>query len=329
MEAMRARAAYGRVNYRESLPACSSTLMTPLHTTAIFFTVKNIPAGVVAKKLLIDSQRNPIPGGRVGLPVLSQAALADYNAPMSADPEHPPTPADPCGFAPTRWSLIVAARDGPSPEARQALSQLCEVYWYPLYAYIRRHGRTADQAQDLTQEFFARLLERDFLGAADPERGRFRAFLLASCKNFLANEHDRAAAQKRGGGRAPASLSVEGAEERYHREPSHDLTPERAFERRWALTLLDRTLGRLREEFTARGKGGVFDGLRHYLVGDRGPPQGRAAADLGMSVGALKVAVHRMRQRYRELLREEIAQTVGGPDEVEQEIRELFAALGP
>ncbi len=247
---------------------------------------------------------------------------------MSAEPQQPVPPIDPCGFAPTRWSLIVAAREGPSPEARQALSQLCEVYWYPLYAYIRRRGHAADQAQDLTQEFFARLLERDFLGAADPEKGRFRAFLLASCKNFLANEHDRAAAQKRGGGRAPLSLGD--AEKLYSREASHGATPERLFERRWALTLLDRVLARLREEFTARGKGELFDLLRLYLVGDRGaPPQQQTAGALGMSVGALKVAVHRMRQRYRELLREEIAQTVGGPEQVDDEIRALFAVFGP
>jgi RNA polymerase sigma-70 factor (ECF subfamily) len=245
------------------------------------------------------------------------------------DPEPAPAAADPCGFATTHWSLIVAAREGDSPEARQALSQLCEAYWYPLYAYIRRRGRTADEAQDLTQAFFARLLERDFFGAADPAKGRFRAFLLTACKNFLANEHDRACAEKRGGG-APISLSVEGAEERYRREPSHDLTPDQAFERRWALTLLDRVLARVREEFAARGKGELFDRLRLYLVGDRGaPPQQRAASELGLSVGALKVAVHRMRRRYGELLREEIAQTVGGPDEVEDEIRALFAALGP
>ncbi len=248
---------------------------------------------------------------------------------MSAEPEPTPAAADPCGFAATRWSLIAAARDGPTPEARQALSQLCEVYWYPLYSYIRRRGCTADQALDLTQEFFARLLERDFFGAADPSKGRFRTFLLTCCKNFLANEHDRAAAQKRGGGRALASLSVEGAEERFRREPSHDLTPERAFERRYALALLDRALGRLREEFTARGKDRVFDGLRQYLVGDRGLPQGQAAADLGMSVAAVKVAVHRMRQRYGELLREEIDKTVAGPEEIEEEIRALFVALGP
>ena len=148
---------------------------------------------------------------------------------MADDSPHPPAPPDACGFAPTRWSLIAAAREGDSPEARQALSQLCEAYWYPLYAYIRRSGHAADQAQDLTQEFFARLLARDFLGVADPSKGRFRAFLLASCKHFLANEHDRAAAQKRGGGVTPVSLSIEEAEARYRREPSHDLTPERAF----------------------------------------------------------------------------------------------------
>jgi RNA polymerase sigma-70 factor (ECF subfamily) len=248
---------------------------------------------------------------------------------MAPDPPHPPAPADACGFAPTRWSLIAAAREHDSPEARQALSDLCESYWYPLYAYIRRRGHPAEEAQDLTQEFFARLLARDFLGAADPSKGRFRAFLLACCKHFLANERDRAAAQKRGGGRVPVSLSADEAEERYRREPAHDLTADKLFERRWAVTLIDRALGRLREEYAARGKAEQFDRLRLYLVGDRGTPQERAALELGMSVGAVKVAVHRMRQRYGELLREEIAQTVGGPDEVDDEIRDLFTALGP
>jgi DNA-directed RNA polymerase specialized sigma24 family protein len=133
----------------------------------------------------------------------------------SPDSEHPPIAGDACGFAPTRWSLIAAARDRDAPEAQQALSHLCESYWYPLYAYIRRRGRTADEAADLTQEFFARLLESDFFGAADPAKGRFRAFLLASCKNFLANEHDRAGAQKRGGGRSLVSINVGSAEGRY------------------------------------------------------------------------------------------------------------------
>jgi DNA-directed RNA polymerase specialized sigma24 family protein len=246
----------------------------------------------------------------------------------SADPEHPPVSADPCGFATTRWSLIVAAREQDTPQAQQALSRLCESYWYPLYAYIRRRGHTADEAGDLTQGFFARLLERDFFGAADPVKGRFRAFLLASCKNFLANEHDHARARKRGGGRSPESIHLASAEGRYSREPSHDLTPEKLFERRWAVTLLDRVLARLREEFTARGKATQFDHLRVYLVGERsGPPHGKAAEELGMTAGAVKVAVHRMRQRYRELLREEIAHTVEGQDQIDEEIRQLFAAL--
>ena len=245
---------------------------------------------------------------------------------MSANPEHRPAPPDPCGFAPTRWSLIAAARDGGTPEARQALAQLCEGYWYPLYAYIRRRGHPPEQAQDLTQEFFARLLERDWLGAADPAKGRFRAFLLACCKNFLANEHDHAGAQKRGGGQPP--LSLDGAEGRYRSEASHDVTPEKLFERRWALTLLDRVLDRLRAEFARRGKEALFLRLRPYLVGDRGAPQRQAAAELGLSVGALKVTVHRMRQRYRELLREEIGQTFGEPYQIDEEIRQLFTAVG-
>jgi RNA polymerase sigma factor (sigma-70 family) len=246
----------------------------------------------------------------------------------SPDSEHPPIAGDACGFAPTRWSLIAAARDRDAPEAQQALSHLCESYWYPLYAYIRRRGRTADEAADLTQEFFARLLESDFFGAADPAKGRFRAFLLASCKNFLANEHDRAGAQKRGGGRSLVSINVGSAEGRYSREPSHDLTPEKLFERRWAVTLLDHALAQLRKEFTDKGKEAHFDQLRVYLVGERGgPSHGKAADELGMTAGAVKVAVHRMRQRYRELLREEIAQTVEGPEQIDEEIRQLFAAL--
>jgi RNA polymerase sigma-70 factor (ECF subfamily) len=241
-----------------------------------------------------------------------------------------PADPDPCGFATTHWSLIVAAREPSSPAARQALARLCEAYWYPLYAYIRRHGHPADEAQDLTQEFFTRLLERDLLGSADPARGRFRAFLLAACKHFLANERDRACTLKRGGGRAPLSLDLNDAEGRYGREPSHDLTPDKLFERRWALTLLDRALARLREEFTAKGKEETFDRLRVFLVGDRGAPShGDVASELGMTAGAVKVAAHRLRQRYRELLREEIAHTVEAPEEIDEEIRDLFAALNP
>jgi DNA-directed RNA polymerase specialized sigma24 family protein len=245
-----------------------------------------------------------------------------------SDSEHPPVSADPYSFAATRWSLIVAARERDTPQAHQALSHLCESYWYPLYAYIRRRGHTADEAGDLTQGFFARMLDSDFFGAADPTKGRFRAFLLASCKNFLANEHDRAGALKRGGGRSPVSINVGSAEGRYSLEPSHDLTPEKLFERRWAVALLDHALARLRKEFTDKDKGGQFDQLRVYLVGERGgPSHGKAAEELGMTAGAVKVAVHRMRQRYRELLREEIAHTVEGPQQIDEEIRQLFAAL--
>ena len=248
---------------------------------------------------------------------------------MSADdPEPPLAPVAARGFATTRWSLIVAARGPDAPLAHEALSHLCEAYWYPLYAYIRRRGYSADDAHDLTQEFFARLLERDFFGAADPAKGRFRAFLLASCKHFLANEHDHAVAQKRGG-RPVTSLHPANAEGRYSREPSHDATAEKLFERRWAVTLIDRALARLREEFVARGKETQFDRLRVFLVGDQNQATQRTAAvELGMSAGAVKVAVHRMRLRYRELLREEIGHTVEGPEQIDEEIRDLFAALG-
>ena len=193
---------------------------------------------------------------------------------MSAgDPEPPLAPVDPRGFATTRWSLIVAACGPDAPLAHEALSHLCEAYWYPLYAYIRRRGHSAADAHDLTQEFFARLLERDFFGAADPAKGRFRTFLLASCKHFLANEHDHAVALKRGGGRPVASLHPGNAEGRYSREPSHDATAEKLFERRWAVTLLDRALARLREEFAARGKAAQFDRLRIFSSATRTKPR--------------------------------------------------------
>jgi DNA-directed RNA polymerase specialized sigma24 family protein len=241
-----------------------------------------------------------------------------------------PSDASPGRFATTHWSVVVAARDGEAVEAREALAALCQAYWYPIYAYVRRQGHPADQAQDLTQEFFTRLLEKDFLGAVDPEKGKFRAFLLAACKHFLANERDRDRAQKRGGGRACLPLDFGDAEVRYGREPGHRLTAEKLFERRWALALLEGVLARLREEHAARGKGELFDRLRGFLVGERQPGgYAGAAADLGLTEGAVKVAVHRLRQRYRELLREEIARTVHDPEQVDEEIRALFAALAP
>lgn len=232
-------------------------------------------------------------------------------------------------FATTHWSLVLAARGGDSPQSRAALAELCAAYWYPLYAYVRRRGHDADEAQDLTQGYFARLLEKDDLRDVDRARGKFRSFLLASFQHYLCNEYDRARARKRGGGRQPLPLDFPDAEGRYTREPAHDLTPEKLFERRWALALLDQVLGRLREEMTRAGKGAHFEALKPYLTGEEPPGGQRAPADeLGLSAGAVKVAVHRLRRRYRELLRAEIERTLERPEQVEEEIRDLFAALG-
>jgi RNA polymerase sigma-70 factor (ECF subfamily) len=240
-----------------------------------------------------------------------------------------PSDASPGRFATTHWTLIVAARDGEAAQAQAALADLCRAYWYPLYAYVRHQGHAADRAQDLTQEFFARLLEKDFLAAVDREKGKFRSFLLAACKHFLANEYDRERAQKRGGGRQALSIDFRDADGRYAHEPAHGETPERLFERRWALALLEQVLARLRHEYETAGKGRLFGALKSRLTGDGGAPYARAAAELGLSAGAVKVGVHRLRQRYRELLREEIAETLDAPAQVEEEIRALFAALGP
>ena len=228
-------------------------------------------------------------------------------------------------FATTHWSLVVSAGQAPSPEAGRSLAVLCENYWFPLYAFVRRAGHSPEDAQDLTQEFFARVLEKHFLAAADREKGKFRTFLLTALKRFLANEYDRAGAQKRGGGRTIVSL--EGLEARYGREPANTLTPERIFERQWAISLLDRVLRRLQNETTADGKDELFDVLKGHLMGSKPTSYAATAVRLGMSEGAVKAAAHRLRRRYRELLREEIAQTVTSPEEIEEEIRYLFTCL--
>jgi RNA polymerase sigma factor (sigma-70 family) len=249
---------------------------------------------------------------------------------MSMD-EHEPRPASRAGgrqFATTRWSQVIAAGADQTADSREALARLCESYWYPLYVYVRRWGYDADQAQDLTQEFFARLLEKHYLKAADPTRGRFRSFLLAALKHFLSNERDRAGAVKRGGRTTVIPLEFENAEGRYSREPPDEETPETVYERRWALTLLERTLVRLRGEFTTAGKGRLFARLEGHLTGEQETlPYAELGAELGMSEGAVKVAVHRLRRRFGALLREEIAETVSDPAQVEDEIRELFRAL--
>jgi RNA polymerase sigma factor (sigma-70 family) len=229
-------------------------------------------------------------------------------------------------FPTTRWTLVVAAGDPHRKDARSALVSLCEHYWYPLYAYLRRRGYPADRAQDLTQEFFIRLLEGRYLDRADPEKGRFRSFLLTSLKFFVADEEDRHRALKRGGG-ALLSLEFSSGEERYQREPAHDETPERIFERRWALSLLDRVVERLRNEFVHHGRPEHFERLKVFLLGHSDAPYATLASEMKTSEGALKVAIHRLRKRYRELLRQEIADTVTDPAEVESELRFLAAVL--
>src|SRR6202049_1001627 len=229
-------------------------------------------------------------------------------------------------FPTTRWTLVVAAADPQRKEARSALVSLCEGYWYPLYAYVRRRGYPADQAQDLTQEFFIRVLEGRYLDRADPEKGRFRSFIMTSLKFFVADEEDRQRAHKRGGGMV-VSLELSSGEDRYHREPAHDETPERIFERRWALSVLDRVVERLRNEFVQHGRPEHFEQLKMFLLGKSGGPFAALAREMNTSEGALKVAIHRLRKRYRELFRQEIADTVADPGEVESELRYLAAVL--
>jgi len=247
----------------------------------------------------------------------------------STDLQHDTAPRGGAQFTPTHWSMVLAAAGhSDSTHARDALEKLCRNYWLPIYVFIRRRGHDAHDAQDLTQEFFARLLEKNFLAGVDREKGRFRSFLLASVKHFLANEWDKASAQKRGGGRIPISIDAAAAESSFGLEPASAMTPERIFERRWALALLDQVLRRLREEYTRDGKAEQFEQLKPTLTeASRSVPYAQIAVHLGASEGAVKVAVHRLRQRYRELLRAEIADTVASPAEIDDEIRNLFAAL--
>jgi RNA polymerase sigma factor (sigma-70 family) len=234
----------------------------------------------------------------------------------------------PASFLTTRWSVVLAAgRPGEAP-ARAALADLCSAYWRPLYAYVRRRGYDGEDARDLTQAFFARLLEKNGVEGADPERGRFRAWLLGALKHFLANEWDRSQAQKRGAGRSMLSLEFESADERLRLEPAHELTPERAFERDWALSVLERAFQRLESDWTARGRRELFLGLKPALVGESGEPLRSLGQRLGQSEGAVKVAAHRLRRAFRAALRREIAETVETEEEVEEELAALIAALG-
>ena len=237
------------------------------------------------------------------------------------------TPPHGSPFEQTRWSIVIASRNtDDTTHARDALGKLCTTYWYPLYAFVRREGHDSTDAQDLTQEFFARLLEKNWLAAVDREKGKFRSFLLAAMRHFLANEWDRAHRLKRGGGVTTLSLDAHTAEERYAFEPADSMTADRLFERRWALTLLEQVLAQVRHEFAAAGREKLFDELKVALTGGK-VPYAEIAARLNLSEGAVRAAVHRLRLRYRDLLRSEIAETVATEDEIDAEVQHLFAAL--
>ena len=241
------------------------------------------------------------------------------NTPASSGPA-------PAAFPNTRWSVVIAARQ-PSPESAAALETICREYWYPLYAFVRRSGKSAHDAQDLTQEFFRRLLEKRWLDSADRDKGRLRSFLIIALKKFMANEWDRASAQRRGGGLAHAQIDTTFAESRLAAD-ANALPPDEAYDRQWALTLINLTLNRVRDEFAAHGKAADYDTMKNCLLADRGAIDYPAVArQLGLNEGAARVAVHRLRKRFREIYREEIAQTLAGDADLETEMRHLAAAL--
>jgi RNA polymerase sigma factor (sigma-70 family) len=242
-----------------------------------------------------------------------------------------PTTEPPAGaavFATTRWTQVLTARDRTSPDSSAALESLCRDSWLPLYTWVRRQGHAPADAQDLTQEFFARLLEKKWLDAADPRKGRFRTFLLVALKRFLAGEWDRARAQKRGGGQVPVAWDTALAEQTLAgAHPAEE--PDRAYERQWAMTLLERALAQLRREYETAGRAPEFTVLKEYLTSGRGEiPYADVAARLKLNEGAARVAVHRLRKRFREIFRTEIAGTVAREAEVEDEVRHLLASLG-
>jgi RNA polymerase sigma-70 factor (ECF subfamily) len=234
----------------------------------------------------------------------------------------------PAGFVPTHWSVVLAAKDKSSPQSQEALETLCRTYWYPLYVFARRQGRQPHDAQDLTQEFFIRLLQKDYLVAVEPERGRFRTFLIMAFKRFLANAWDRSRAQKRGGGQTPLPLDPELTESRYQEEAAIEMAADLAFDRNWAVTLLDQALARLREDYQKQGKSAEFEILRRFLaVGRDLISYGAVAGQLGQSEAAVKMAVHRLRRRYRAVFREAISQTVATAADVDEEMRHLLEVL--
>jgi DNA-directed RNA polymerase specialized sigma24 family protein len=233
-------------------------------------------------------------------------------------------------FVTTHWSVVQSAQNQDSVQSGQALETLCRTYWYPLYAYARRVGNNPSDAEDLTQGFFTRLLEKDYLTLAAPEKGRFRTFLLMLFKRFMANEWDRAHAAKRGGFAPAVPIDQVLAEDRLAAEVSHEVTPEVLYDRQWARTLLEQTMRRLQQEYVESGRAQLFENLRNCLAREEeAPAYADIAARLKLTEAAMKMAVQRLRRRYREILREQIAETVSSPEEIEEEIRHLFAAFGP
>jgi len=242
---------------------------------------------------------------------------------------NPTAPVPPPLFVTTPWSVVLVAQGRSSPESAAALETLCRAYWYPLYAYVRGSGHAPHDAQDLTQEFFARLLAKDYLRAADREKGRFRTFLRVCLKRFLANEWDRQRAQKRGGGERPTSLEAAVAEQRYATELATGVPPDRLYERQWAMALLEQAMSRLRAEYTDTARIAEFEQLKSALTAERGAiPYAELAAALNTTEGAARVAVHRLRKRYRELFRATVADTVSEPGEVDDEVRHIATVLG-
>lgn len=285
-----------------------------------------IPDTPVTRDGVMSAVFRPFHSGRIQqeAPTVSAESVMSLTPGQNFGSRRPPD-----NFATTRWSMVVSAGQSSSPESEQALASLCEGYWKPLYGYVRRRVSDVSEAHDLTQAFFADLLQRNFVGEADPQRGRFRAFLLTALRNFLSKEWEKQRAQKRGGGVPPISLDFASADSQIRLDPAGGQTPEQIYEREWAMTLLERILQKLGDEFSERGRADQFACLKPFLVGDHGTTTyADVAADLKLSEAAAKMAVSRMRQRYRVLLRDEIAQTVARSDDVDDEIRSLFATLG-
>ena len=283
-------------------------------------------SGPFRPRLVAGTTKGRLTSGR---PPVSSAAIDSTGMTPAPDTPHEEPRSRDGWFATTHWSVVLSARDPAAPGATEALDRLCRDYWYPLYAYIRRQGFGSEDAEDLTQDFLADLLRRESLQSVAPEKGRFRSFLLVALKRYLVNARERAGSVKRGGRVVLVPFDTEVAESRYRTEPGTDPSAERLFERRWALGMLERVLHRLRTEAEARGKAGEFDGLKAFLVAEApGARYAEVGAALGLTEGAARVAVHRLRRRFRELFREEIAPTVSRPEDIDDEIRHLLASLG-